>query len=145
MQVEVRQHSDLQLRWDELHQKKSALISLCEEYADWTLPHVFPRTNVENIELQLAKDSIGAQAVNHLSNKVVYVLFPPKQLFFRLHVSTAVRQRIEAGLAAAGKPDKARLKEALAKAILVVEAQLADIEKQAQEYMDMVTYRPQAV
>lgn len=145
MQVEVRVHKDLQHRWDELHAKKASMISLCEEYADWTLPHVFPRTNVEQVELQLAKDSIGAQAVNHLSNKVVSVLFPPQQLFFRLHVSTAVKQMIEQGLAAAGAPSMEAVKAELSKAILAVEEQLASTEKQAQEYMDMVAYRPQAV
>ena len=145
MQVEVRTSTDLQHRWDELHHKKNSLISLCEEYADWTLPYVFPRTNTENVELQLAKDSIGAQAVNHLANKVVSVLFPPQQLFFRLHVSSAMKKMIGAGLQAAGAPNKEALQASLSKALLAVEEQLAATEKEAQEYMDMVAYRPQAV
>lgn len=142
MDVEVHKQKDLQHRWTKLHLKKSSIVSLCEDYADWTLPYVFPRTNSENIELQLAKDSIGAQGVNHLANKIISTLFPHKQLFFRLIVTASMRKQIEQALMMAGNPNA---KDGLSKAIAEVEKQLAATEQEAKEYLDMVAYRPQAV
>lgn len=143
--VEVQTYQgtvDLEKRWSELDFKKGSLKSLCEEYARWTLPYLFPPTNAESVELQLNKDSIGAQAVNHLSNKVVSTLFPPQRNFFRLHVGAEVKEKIEAALAAAGSESAG---EDLQKALVGVEEQLLQSEKKAQEYMDMVAYRPTAV
>lgn len=145
LSVEVKTYEgtvDLEKRWSELEQKKGSIKSLCEEYARWTLPYVFPPTSSENVELQLNKDSIGAQAVNHLSNKVVMTLFPPQRSFFRLHVSSDVKEKISGALAAAGSPDASA---DLEKALVQVEEQLLQSEKKAQEYMDMVSYRPVAV
>lgn len=146
MQIDVRKTPDLKHRWEKLDLKKSSLIRLCEEYSQWTLPYVFPRLNVENVELQIAKDSIGAQAVNHLSNKLISVLFPPQHLFFRLSPGAKVREQITAALSAMAQGvAEDDVNAQVSKALLQVEQRLASIEKQALEKMDMVAYRPAAV
>lgn len=145
MSIAVRRHESPKDRWLYLDHKKHSIHSLCEEYARWTLPYVYPATNSENVELQLSKDSIGAAAVNHLANKVVSVLFPPQRMFFRLSITEQMKQQAMAAIAAAGAPNAEEASAAVARALVQLEEQLATAEKKAQDYMDMVQYRPQAV
>ena len=145
MEYEVRTQQDLQNRWTYLDGKKSTRLRQAEEYASWTLPYVFPRTQIEDLELQLSGDAIGAQAVNHLSNKVVSVLFPPQRMFFRLHVDESIKKAAEQAMSQQGAPDVEAAKSAVSAAMLALDADLESTEKQAQDYMDMVAYRPQAV
>lgn len=146
MEPSVRVAKDLVHRWTHLDGKKNSLKSLCEEYAKWTLPYVFVPTGTnENVELQNAKDSIGAQAVNHLSNKIVSTLFPAQRSFFRLLLDQETRKLIQMATTKASGGNAAKAKEQVAKAMLEVEASLADAEKAADEYMNMVMYRPQAI
>ena len=71
--------------YDTLNQFKSSIVERCEGYAEWTLPSIFPREgNNESDELQYDVQSFGAQAVNHLSNKLMIGLFNPSKSFFRL-------------------------------------------------------------
>lgn len=126
-------------RWTYLDGKKSNVLSRCEEYAQWTLPWLFPQgTQTENVENQLSSDSIGARAVNHLSNKVVTTLFSPQRPFFRLRLSRKDRRKIKA--IADGQRDQAKAAEFIAK----IDTVLNDTEQEAIEYLDMVAYRPQA-
>lgn len=144
MEVDVRTHKPLKQRWDALQLKKKSLENWSEEYARWTLPYVFPATESANIELQISKDSIGAQAVNHLSNKVVSVLFPPQRMFFRLTITEEMKKQAEMAIQQQGaNVDQA--KAAVTDALAILEQQLASAEKEVQDRMDMVQYRPQAV
>lgn len=145
MQVDVRTHKPLHQRWTMLCLKKKSIENWSEEYARWTLPHVFPMKESENVELQLAKDSIGAQAVNHLSNKVVSILFPPQRMFFRLTITEDMKKMAETAIAQSGTATAEQAKEAVSAALQQLELQLASAEKKVQDYMDMVQYRPQAV
>jgi hypothetical protein len=71
--------------YNTLNQYKSTVVERCEGYAEWTLPSIFPREgNTESDELQYDVQSFGAQAVNHLSNKLMIGLFNPSKSFFRL-------------------------------------------------------------
>lgn len=133
----------LQHRWTELDQRRGSLLSNCEEYASWTLPYIFPATNSDNVELQNSKDSIGAQAVNHLSNKVVSTLFPGQRLFFRLAVDAETRELLMASTALTQNSDETRAE--LERQIAKLDEQLLGTEKRAIEYLDMVAYRPVAV
>ena len=146
MALSVRVKRDLVQRWSHLDGKKGSLKTLCEEYAKWTLPYVFVPTGTNiNTELQNSKDSIGAQAVNHLSNKIVSTLFPAQRSFFRLLLDQETRKMIEMATTQATGGNAEKAKEQVAKAMLELEATLADAEKAADEYMNMVMYRPQAV
>lgn len=143
--ISVETSKMLSNRWDQLTQKVSSIVNKCEEYARWTLPGVFPPTNTENVELQLHKDSLGAQCVNHLSNKVVSTLFPAQRLFFRLHISEQMREQAKAALSAAqaqagADPQMADAEAQLNSALMAAERELATVERKAADYMDMVAY-----
>ena len=59
-----------------------------EDYAGWTLPYVFPNDELTSTtEMQNDYQSVGAQAVNHLTNKIVSTLFNPSRPFFRLELT----------------------------------------------------------
>lgn len=90
--------------YDQLAGERDTLITRAEEYASWTLPTIFPRTgNTESDELQNDVQSFGAQAVNHLSNKLMIGLFNPSKSFFRLDatakfIQESVAQNISEGV-----------------------------------------------
>lgn len=73
---------------------RTTLIDRCERYAGWTLPSIFPDEDIiEDDEMQNDFQSVGAQAVTNLANKVMMALFQPSRPFFRAQLST--QQRIE--------------------------------------------------
>lgn len=147
MNLTVERQLELPHRWTELNNKRTTLLTQAVEYASWTLPYIFPEvgsTNA-NTELQNSKDSLGAQAVNHLSNKVVATLFPGQRLFFRLSVDAKTKKAIKAALEV---PPDGAVEDAqamLTKALDDADTELLEVEKEAAEYMDMVAYRPVAV
>lgn len=142
----VEKETELQHRWTELDNCRTSILTNCEEYASWTLPYLFPPIGTNKAaELQNSKDSIGAQAVNNLANKVVSTLFPGQRNFFRLVVDTKTKQMITEAMAAEATGDTANAQAQLAAALEEVDKQLLSTEKQAMEYMDMVAYRPIAV
>mgnify|MGYP001577236353 CR=1 FL=1 len=126
----------LSSRWNTLEGKKTNLIRRCEDYAMWTLPYIFPRTNIKDTELQGAMDSIGARAVNHLSNKLIMTLFAPSQPFFRLTVSDQVSDEL-AAQAEQGDENALAL-------INMLDQQLAKSEKAAMRELDFNRYRTEA-
>lgn len=146
MNIVAKIENGLAHRWTQLHNKKGTILSNCEKYAQWTLPYIFPPENVKDQELVIEVDSIGAQGVNHLSNKIVSTLFPSKSLFFRLMVDQKAKDLIEAGLEAAEQaPDPETVRAQLQAAILAAERLLSAAEKRAEEHLDMVKYRPEAI
>lgn len=147
MEVTVEIEKSNKSRWTILESKKTAIMSYCETYADWTLPYVFPRNGItQSTQLPIALDSIGAQGVNHLSNKIISTLYPAKSLFFRLHIDQEMKDLVELGMMAANQgADKETLKQQVASAVLDAEQAMSKAEKRAEEHLDMVQYRPQAI
>lgn len=147
MEVLSKLDKGLKNRWEELNTKKTTILSLCEKYAAWTLPYVFPPDNItQDQEMPVEIDAIGAQGVNHLSNKIVSTLYPAKSLFFRLVIDQEMRDLIEAALAQTGKAaSQEDIKQALEIQVQEAEALLTKAEKRAEEHLDMVKYRPQAI
>ena len=139
--------SGLKSRWEALHTKKSTLLSLCEKYAALTLPYIFPEENLDKAtEIPLTYDSIGAQGVNHLSNRIISTLFPAKSLFFRLTVDQETKDLLEAAIMAAGEVSTPEDLTALVTAqIADAESELLKAEKRAEEHLNMIQYRPQAI
>lgn len=126
-------------RWEHLDGKKRGFKTRSEQYARWTLPFLFPldQSGTDTSERQLSNDSIGARAVNHLSNKVVTTLFRPQGPFFRLTLGAKEKKKIAA---LTSNADPAQVAEFTTK----VENELNGVEQQSIEYLDMVAYRPQA-
>ena len=145
MRVEVQKVRDLKHRWSKLDGDKSSIMTLCEQYASWTLPWAFPPIGtVQSTEMQFSNDSIGAQAVSHLANKLVSVLFPGQRMFFRLRLNTEAEKLIRSVINPNGQ-DSDDAEKAVQEAIADFKDQMVNVEREAQEYMDMVSYRPQAV
>lgn len=89
---------DMHLKTDfmKLDGLRGDLIERCEQYAGWTIPHLFPRDEVSMDEMQYDYQSVGAQAVTHLANKIMMTLFQPSQPFFRLNLSQTQINEIKA-------------------------------------------------
>ena len=75
---------------------KSSILGRAETYARWTLPTVLTEDSDKgNDEKQHDFQSIGARAVNHLSNKLAFALFAPARPFFKLEASTEFLAKLE--------------------------------------------------
>lgn len=88
--------------WTQLDSTRTSLMTRLERYAALTIPKLnLPNGfNVESTDQTHDYQSIGAQAVNHLTNKIMLALFAPSRPFFR--VSTG--KNTQADMAAAGVP-----------------------------------------
>lgn len=126
----------LSSRWTELEGKKTGLVNRSYDYAMWTLPYIFARTGIKDSELQGPLDSIGARAVNHLSNKLVMTLFQPSQPFFRLTVNDDVAEE----LAISAKDGDASADELITQ----LDKALAKSEKAAMRELNFNHYRTEA-
>lgn len=137
----------LKQEWEERNGKRSAVLTRAEEYAEWTQPALFPRTGTnETVELQNEKDSIGSKGVNHLSNRVIDVLFPaPPRTFFRLELDDELKEKALTIMTAAAKGNAKQAEQELAKATTDLDTKLAAKERQAIKFMDTLMYRPAAI
>lgn len=146
MRIEATIEKDLEHRFTQLDNKRASILRYCEDYAKWTLPYVFPPAGASssNIEMQLSKDSIGAKAVNNLANKIVMTLFPGQRLFFRLRMDSEGRKSI-AGAKAQAQQAGQDAQEMLKAAMNAVEEQLLEVEQDALEQLDQITFTPVAV
>jgi hypothetical protein len=83
-------------RWKELDQKRSGFLRRVENYAAVTIPKVcLPEgVNQDSESIQHDWQSVGAQAVNHLLNKLMLAMFSPSQPFFRLDPNKALTDKL---------------------------------------------------
>lgn len=84
-------------RWSELDSQRQSFISRCEKYAAFTVPKICLPNGYDQESAELMHDyqSLGAQAVNHLSNKLMLALFAPSRPFFRLDPSKELAAKME--------------------------------------------------
>ena len=128
---------NLAARFQELHKKKSALLTRCEDYADWTLPGVFPKiTQTDTVEVSQSMESLGARGANHLSNKLILTLFQPGQPFFKVKIASDQLKELEEA-AKAGDVDAEYL-------LANLDTILAESEKEAMTILDYNRYRTEA-
>lgn len=102
----VREFMALQLKheFDKTFQARTYLHERWLDYAGWTIPSVYTDefTEQDSAEQQLDYQSMGAQVVNHLANKITTVLFQPGRPFFRLDLTDKQKlQLAELGLESA--------------------------------------------
>lgn len=87
-------------RWVELANKKQSFIRRCEQYSKWTLPWLFAPDSISDSDrvpsIEKSYGSIGAQCVNHVSNRLAEVLFPSNRPFFRAKLGDKTRALAEA-------------------------------------------------
>lgn len=83
-------------RFQQLDGQRRGFLNRCEVYAGFTLPKIcLPDAFRQNNE-QMSQDyqAVGAQAVNHLSNKMMLALFAPSRPFFRLDANQQSQSEI---------------------------------------------------
>lgn len=75
--------------------KRETVLTRSEKYAGWTIPSIFPDNSIGiDDEMQNDFQSVGAQAVNNLSNKIMLALFQPSRPFFRLTLTPEQEEEI---------------------------------------------------
>lgn len=107
---------------------RAAYLTRAEKHAGFTLPRICPPSNYDSNRDSLTHDfqSVGAQAVNHLVNRLMLTLFAPSRPFMRLTLD----RKVLAQLTSNGVP------------IEQVEAALAEGEQQAVAELDNRPIRP---
>lgn len=115
-------------RWQQLDGKRRGLLRRCEVYAGYTLPKICLPDDFHQNSEQMSHDfqAVGAQAVNHLSNKMMLALFAPSRPFFRLDATPKTKQ----AMAEVGAPEDE------------VARVLAQAEKEAVQQLDRRSLRP---
>ena len=75
-------------RWSTLDTARASILTRCEQYAAWTIPHAFPYAGINaTSELQLDYQSFGSQAVSGMANRLGLTLITPHRPFFRMELS----------------------------------------------------------
>lgn len=126
--TEVADNTTASGRWSTLDADRSSLLVRCEKYAQFTVPKIClpDGYNQNNEELLHDYQSLGAQAVNHLSNKLMLSLFAPSRPFFRLDPND--------GMAAQMLELDMKLEDLI--------AQLSEAEQKAVRELDRRSIRP---
>ncbi|BCL97674.1 hypothetical protein MAFF211491_21260 [Ralstonia solanacearum] len=85
-----------QAAWEAGALTKQPLLTRCEKYAAFTLPTICtpPGYTEQSQELQTDFQSVGAQSVNNLANKLMLALFAPSRPFFRLDIPNDLAQKL---------------------------------------------------
>lgn len=82
--------------WSRLDAIKQPLIKRAENYASLTIPKLLvpEGNNFESTGLTHDYQSLGAQAVNHVTNKIMLAMFAPTRPFFRISATKAVKDML---------------------------------------------------
>ena len=110
-----------QAEWQRLTNKRQGFERRCERYANFTLPRLFTSENWDENSDELSHDwqSVGAQAVNHVVNKLMLALFAPSRPFMRLEADPEWLATLPEGLTSS-----------------MVEEALAEAERKAVKELD---------
>lgn len=88
---------NLSSRFAELSGDRSTYLERGREYSRMTLPYILPEQGPRNgAANQHGYSSVGSQAVNHLSNKIVTTLFPPQASFFIQDLTSEGKKKMQA-------------------------------------------------
>lgn len=110
--------------WEVLNAMKNTVVRRAERYASWTIPSLCPPDGfTEQTELQNDYQSVGAECVNSLSNRLVLNLFAPSRPFMRFDAPPSVVEQLNI--------DPARLQDFLAAA-----------ERDCVKMLDQLSSRP---
>lgn len=81
---------------------RQGLMTRCEKYAAFTHPRLMTELGYDKNTTELLHDwqSVGAQAANHLVNKLMLAMFAPSRPFFRLEADAKWKaQAVQSGIA----------------------------------------------
>lgn len=118
--------------WTTLNNGRKGFLDRCERYAQVTIPKVCLPDHIKQDSDSIKYDwsSFGAQAVNHLTNRLMMGLFQPNFPFFRLDIEPKMKAQL---LALVGEGAKAQ--EALTEA-------MSQGEQSALRVFDRLALRP---
>ena len=75
-------------KYESLKSIRQNVENRAETYANWTIPNIFPDTSSQDSDsLTKFLNSIGAEALNNLTNKLLLALFSPGTPFFRIELT----------------------------------------------------------
>lgn len=112
--------------YNQLETKREPYVQRAIACAKLTLPHVFHDKNDDgNKKFSTPYQSIGARGVNNLTSKLTLALFPPNEGFFKLGLSTEMKQQLQSA-----SP------EAYEQKIQEVEQALMRIEQSCMRFME---------
>lgn len=114
--------------WEKLSRKRNEFLDRAKGYARLTLPYLLNEPG-NNESAQNGWQGVGAQATNHLANKLAQVLFPAQRSFFRIDLT----QKGEALLAKEGY-EKTQFASVFAR-----------VEQQAMKGLEQRQFRPAVV
>ena len=82
--------------WSELDNKRRSLLTRWERYASYTIPRICLPSQFSEKSDELKHDwqAVGAQAVNHVVNKLMLALFAPSRPFMRLELTSTARAQL---------------------------------------------------
>ena len=82
--------------WSEMDNKRRALLTRWERYASYTIPRICLPSDFSEKSSELKHDwqAVGAQAVNHVVNKLMLALFAPSRPFMRLELTAKARAQL---------------------------------------------------
>jgi hypothetical protein len=82
--------------WERLSAKRAPFVTKCERFSSMTLPKILLPDGVtlETAVFTNEHTNLGAQAVNHLSNRLMIAMFAPSRPSFRLIPTKALKQAL---------------------------------------------------
>lgn len=80
--------------WSAAEGKRQPLLTRCQKYSAFTIPIICPPEGYDQQaeELQTDYQSVGALAVNSLSNKLILALFAPSRPFMRYDIPSEMQE-----------------------------------------------------
>lgn len=124
----MEQYESASACWERLSALRESMMTRIERYAALTIPKVcLPHGfNVESMDQSHDYQSLGAQAVNHVVNKLMTAMFAPSRPFFRV----AEGDKTNAEAAQAGiKPED-------------LQSILSSMERKGSQMLDKLAQRP---
>ena len=116
-------------RYTSLATSRDSVLNRGRECSYLTLPFILPASsNSELSNTPVPNNNVGARCVNNLANKLLLTLFPTSSPFFKLQVSEAVIQELEAN----GEED----------AGLEIQQRLSELEKIIQSDLEVSGTKP---
>ena len=87
-------------RYEKLKAIRKNVENRAEKYANWTIPNLFPEEHSQDSDnMTKFLNSIGAEALNNLTNKLLLALFSPGTPFFRVELTPEAKQNAMLSLA----------------------------------------------
>lgn len=114
--------------WEKFATKRNPFFDRAKRFSKLTLPYLMNEPGDDNTS-QNGWQGVGAQATNHLANKLAQVLFPPQRSFFRVDLTDKGEREL----------DKAKVKKTQLATLF------AKVENNSMKSLEQRNFRPAVV